>query len=50
VEPRRELEVGPSGFHELDEPRTDGRLEVLALDPELGWIAHENTPWRPRTV
>jgi N-acyl homoserine lactone hydrolase len=35
---------------EFDEPPTEGRLRVLALDPELVWLAHEHEPWRPRTV
>jgi N-acyl homoserine lactone hydrolase len=37
-------------FGELDEPRTEGQLQVRALDPELVWLAHEHEPWRPRTV
>ncbi len=37
-------------FGELDEPHTEGQLRVLALDPELVWLAHEKEPWRPRTV
>ena len=32
---------------EFDEPPTEGRLRVLALDPELVWLAHEHEPWRP---
>jgi N-acyl homoserine lactone hydrolase len=36
-------------FGELDEPHTEGQLRVLALDPELVWLAHEREPWRPRT-
>ena len=35
-------------FGEFDEPPTEGRLRVLALDPELVWLAHEHEPWRPR--
>jgi N-acyl homoserine lactone hydrolase len=35
-------------FGELDEPHTEGQLQVRALDPELVWLEHE--PWRPRTV
>jgi N-acyl homoserine lactone hydrolase len=35
-------------FAELDEPRTEGQMQVRALDPELVWIAHEREPWRPR--
>src|SRR3954452_5617211 len=38
------------GFGELDEPHTEGQLLVRALDPELVWLAHEQHPWRPRTV
>ncbi len=34
-------------FGELDEPKTEGQLRVLALDPELVWLAHEHKPWRP---
>jgi N-acyl homoserine lactone hydrolase len=37
-------------FGELDEPHTEGQLRVRALDPELVWLAHEDEPWRPRTV
>src|SRR5512132_1942257 len=37
-------------FGELDEPQTEGQLRVRALDPELVWLAHEQEPWRPRTV
>ncbi|MEA2437880.1 MAG: N-acyl homoserine lactone hydrolase [Thermoleophilaceae bacterium] len=37
-------------FSELDEPQTEGQLRVRALDPELVWLAHEDEPWRPRTV
>jgi N-acyl homoserine lactone hydrolase len=35
---------------EFDEPPTEGRLRVLALDPELVWLTHEHEPWRPPTV
>jgi N-acyl homoserine lactone hydrolase len=35
---------------EFDEPPTEGRRRVLALDPELVWLAHEHEPWRPRAV
>jgi N-acyl homoserine lactone hydrolase len=34
-------------FGELDEPETEGQRGVLALDPELVWLAHEHEPWRP---
>ena len=34
---------------EFDQPPTEGRLRVLALDPELVWLAHEHEPWRPPT-
>ena len=34
-------------FGELDEPKTEGQLRVLALDPELVWLSHEHKPWRP---
>jgi N-acyl homoserine lactone hydrolase len=33
-------------FGEFDEPPTEGRMRVLALDPEIGWLAHEHEPWR----
>jgi N-acyl homoserine lactone hydrolase len=36
-------------FGEFDEPPTEGRLRVRALDPELVWLAHEHEPWRPGT-
>ena len=32
---------------EFDEPPTEGRMRVRALDPELVWLAHEAEPWRP---
>ena len=35
---------------EFDEPPTEGRQRVLALDPELVWLAHEHEPWRPRRL
>ena len=37
-------------FGEFDEPPTEGRTRVLALDPEMVWLAHEHEPWRPPTV
>ena len=37
-------------FGELDEPESEGQLRVLALEPELVWLAHEHEPWRPRTA
>lgn len=37
-------------FGELDEPRTEGQRLVLAMEPELVWLAHAHDPWRPRTV
>lgn len=37
-------------FGELDEPRSEGQLKVLAMDPELVWLAHEREPWRPRAA
>jgi N-acyl homoserine lactone hydrolase len=33
-------------FGELDDPQTEGQLRVLALDPELVWLAHVREPWR----
>jgi N-acyl homoserine lactone hydrolase len=35
---------------EFDEPPTEGRQRVLALDPELVWLAHEHEPYRPPAV
>jgi len=35
---------------EFDEPPTEGRLRVLALDPELVWLTHEHEPWRTNPV
>jgi N-acyl homoserine lactone hydrolase len=32
---------------EFDEPDTEGRRRVRALDPEMVWLAHEHEPWRP---
>jgi N-acyl homoserine lactone hydrolase len=29
-----------------DEPGTEGRRLVRALDPELVWLAHTHEPWR----
>jgi N-acyl homoserine lactone hydrolase len=37
-------------FVELDQPSTEGQRRVLALDPELVWLAHEHEPWRLRSV
>jgi N-acyl homoserine lactone hydrolase len=37
-------------FGELEEPSTEGQLKVLALEPELVWLAHEHKPWRPRNA
>lgn len=34
-------------FGEFDEPPTEGRKRILALDPELVWLTHEHEPWRP---
>ena len=34
-------------FGELDEPRNEGQRLVRALDPELVWLTHTHTPWRP---
>ena len=34
---------------EFDEPPTEGRRRVLALDPAEVWLAHEHEPWRPPT-
>ena len=34
-------------FGELDEPKTPGQLGILALGPELVWLAHEHEAWRP---
>jgi len=35
-------------FGELDDPKTEGQLKVLALDPEQVWLTHTHEPWRPR--
>ena len=35
-------------FGELDEPSTPGQLSILALGPELVWLAHEHEAWRPQ--
>jgi N-acyl homoserine lactone hydrolase len=37
-------------FGELDQPRTEGQRLVLAMAPELVWLAHTHDPWRPGTV
>ena len=37
-------------FGELDEPETDGQRLVVALEPELVWLAHTHEPWRPGMV
>jgi N-acyl homoserine lactone hydrolase len=34
---------------ELDEPSTEGQRLILALEPELVWLAHAHEPWRPPT-
>jgi N-acyl homoserine lactone hydrolase len=34
---------------ELDEPSTEGQRLILALEPELVWLAHTHDPWRPST-
>src|SRR3954454_19328614 len=50
---RRPVVVGgdvAARFGELDEPSTEGRLRVPALEPELVWLAHERNPWRPHTL
>jgi N-acyl homoserine lactone hydrolase len=36
-------------FGEFDEPVTEGQRLVLALDPEMVWLAHTHEPYRPRT-
>ena len=35
-------------FGELEEAQTEGQQLVLALDPELVWLAHVAEPWRSR--
>ena len=32
---------------ELDEPSTEGQRLILALEPELVWLAHTHEPWKP---
>jgi N-acyl homoserine lactone hydrolase len=34
-------------FGELDEPKTEGQLKVIALNPERVWLTHTHEPWRP---
>jgi N-acyl homoserine lactone hydrolase len=34
-------------FGELEEAETEGQQLVLALDPEMVWLAHVQEPWRP---
>lgn len=34
-------------FGELADPRTEGQLLVRSLNPEMVWLTHEQTPWRP---
>ncbi|UJQ93379.1 MBL fold metallo-hydrolase [Mariluticola halotolerans] len=34
-------------FGELEEPASEGQLKVIAMNPELVWIAHVHEPWRP---
>ena len=37
-------------FGELDEPKTEGQLRVLALNPELVWLTHTHEPWRGSSI
>ncbi|HEX6052566.1 MAG TPA: MBL fold metallo-hydrolase [Gemmatimonadaceae bacterium] len=37
-------------FGELEEPESEGQHRVLALEPELVWLAHVEEPWRPQTA
>ena len=37
-------------FGELDDPQTEGQQRIVALDPELVWLAHAHEPWRPGGV
>jgi len=32
---------------ELDEPTTEGQRLIVALGPEMVWLAHQQEPWRP---
>jgi N-acyl homoserine lactone hydrolase len=34
-------------FDELDNPRTEGQLLIRSLNPEMVWLAHQHTPWKP---
>jgi N-acyl homoserine lactone hydrolase len=34
-------------FGELDDPKTEGQLKVIALDPEQVWLTHTHEPWQP---
>ena len=44
---RRQIEYEARAALVLDEPKTEGQLRVLALDPELVWLTHTDEPWRP---
>jgi len=35
---------------ELDEPKTEGQLKVIALNPSEVWMAHAEQPWVPRAA
>lgn len=34
-------------FDELDNPRTEGQLLIRSLNPEMVWLTHGHTPWKP---
>ena len=37
-------------FGELDNPRTEGQLLVRSLNPEMVWLTHSHTPWKPGAI
>jgi N-acyl homoserine lactone hydrolase len=36
-------------YGELDEPKSEGQLRVIALNPKEVWLAHVAEPWRPNS-
>lgn len=36
-------------FGELDDPKSDGQVQVCALGPAQVWLTHEHQPWQRRT-
>lgn len=35
-------------FGELDDPKTEGQLKVIALNPKEVWLTHTHEPWQPK--